>query len=130
MTKILIVEDETIIAFGVMISLEEMGFTVIGIARTGPQALELIEQQRPDLVLLDVNLAQERLDGIHTASILRLVYHLPYIFMTGSADEQTQLRIAQTKPLACLHKPFNPSEFIQVIQAHFQHNHNQIQNHA
>jgi CheY-like chemotaxis protein len=117
-TKILIVEDEWLIAYGLSVSLEAEGYTITGIADSGKRALEMVETQRPDLVLLDVNL-QGEMDGIDIAAILKHRFILPYIFMTAAVDSGTMFRIAQSRPLACLRKPFSPAQLCSLIQHSF-----------
>jgi len=85
-TKILIVEDEAIVACDLERRLLKAGYTVPSIAASGEQALRSIEQTSPDLVLMDIHL-QGPSDGIAVASEVRNRFHLPVVFLTAYADK-------------------------------------------
>ena len=103
---ILIVEDEPFIAQDLALRLETLGFVITDIADTGADALKSVERNRPDLVLLDINLKGEH-DGVQVAEYLRRTTELPFIFLTALADDATLERAKRTRPAAYLLKPFN-----------------------
>jgi PAS domain S-box-containing protein len=103
--SILIVEDEAVIALDLQLQLEDMGYRVLGPAESGPQALALAAQERPDLVLMDIRI-QGPIDGIETAARLGRVSGLPVVFLTSHSDEETVAQAARTSPCGFLTKPF------------------------
>lgn len=104
--KILIVEDEGMIALGMKEILEEWGYTVCGIADSGERALKLAELERPDLALMDIRLAGV-MDGIETAIRLRSSVRMPVVFMSGYIDEGTIARLKGIDMAGVLSKPVN-----------------------
>ncbi len=91
MTSILVVEDEAEVGAELAELLEDLGYRVLGVARTGEQALAMAGEARADVVLMDVKLPGA-LDGIATAKELARRFHLPVIFLTGHADPSTLAR--------------------------------------
>jgi signal transduction histidine kinase len=112
---ILIVEDEAVIAMDLQMQLQDMGYRVQGIARSGAQALSLAAQQRPDLVLMDIRIKGE-MDGVQTAEQLRGEDAPPVVFLTSHHDEQTVARAAQTAPYGFVTKPFLPRALRATIE--------------
>ena len=90
MTKanVLVVEDEFIVSKDIQSSLKKLGYQVIGAAPSGEKALELLEANQPDIVLMDIMLKGE-MNGIETAEIVRNQYSIPVIYLTAYADEAT-----------------------------------------
>lgn len=109
MYRILIVEDVSLIALRLKKSLEKAGYRVTAMANSGQEALDAIQEEMPDLVLMDIKLAGE-MDGIETARHLRDHYDLPFIYITSHADAQTIERARQTGPYNYLLKPFNDNQ--------------------
>jgi PAS domain S-box-containing protein len=107
--KILIVEDEIIVATDLEAMLQGYGFQVVGIASTGAEAILLSEQLEPDLVLMDVGL-RGGIDGIDTASEIRERWNIPAIYLTGSTSEETLSRAKTTQPLGYIAKPIRERE--------------------
>lgn len=107
--KILVVEDERIIASGIQKDLESMGYIVTGIASSGPQAIEKAGMGQPDLVLMDIVLKGD-MDGIEAAHEIINRYDIPIIYLTAYADEEILERAMVTEPYGYLIKPFNDSE--------------------
>jgi two-component system, response regulator PdtaR len=112
---IFIVEDELIEAEDIRMTLEKQGYTVRGIARSGESVLETLKEIHPDLVLMDSHLAGI-LDGIDTAEQIRLLYHIPVIFLTAYADETTLARAKITEPYGYVLKPFDERELHSAIE--------------
>jgi PAS domain S-box-containing protein len=107
--SILIVEDESIIALDLKLQLQDLGYTVVGTAVSGEQALVMAEQRAPDLVLMDVRL-QGGMDGIETAAAIRRTIEVPVIFLTSHSDNETVLRASRTAPYGYLTKPYEIRE--------------------
>ena len=103
--KVLIVEDEQILAMDVRAQLSELGYHVVGIASTGKEALRLAQEHGPDLVLMDIQL-HGSMDGIATASEIKRQWHTPVVFMTAFAGEETLSRAKLSGPYGYLPKPF------------------------
>jgi len=120
---ILIVEDELLIAETLRYSLEDLGFSVSGIAHTYEQALTSIDQLRPDLTLLDINLNSEQPghDGLSLASRLATHYRLPFIFLTAYSDRDTIRQAARLRPSGYLIKPVSAAALFAVIQTTIEH---------
>jgi len=113
--RILIVEDDAMIAWDLNMSLQEAGFEVCGIAASSDSAIDLASVTRPDLVLMDVNLKGEA-DGIETAKSLRARgIEAPVIFVTGFGDAETASRIRSVDPAGYLLKPVLPDELVDLI---------------
>src|SRR5690242_1151817 len=102
--SILIVEDEGIVAKDLQRDLADLGYEVPVVAATSEDALRSASSRCPDLALMDVHIRGPR-DGIETASLLRTRFHVPVIFLTALADEQTLERVLTTEPYGYLTKP-------------------------
>ncbi|MFD2246844.1 LytR/AlgR family response regulator transcription factor [Pontibacter ruber] len=103
--KLLIAEDDVVIAQNLSLSLEAMGYEVCHVVSTGEELLLEVHQHNPDLVILDITL-EGKLDGIETAALLAKATKVPFIFMTAFSDKETIDRAKQTNPYAYLVKPF------------------------
>ncbi len=114
-TKILIVEDEGIIAVDLRERLEELGYSVSAIVASGEEAIRNAAELRPDLVLMDVVL-QGEMDGIEAAEQIRGQLGLPVVFLTAHADNETVQRAKVTEPFGYILKPFEERELHTSIQ--------------
>lgn len=114
MARILIVEDEFLIAMVAEDELTESGHDVVGIATTYENALRLAQDFRPDLAVLDVRLASLR-DGIDVAIDLRQRFDIPAILATGSHDEEYLRRATPARPLGWLTKPYTPEALLAAV---------------
>lgn len=112
--RIMVVEDEAIIAMELRKRLLDLGFDVPCVAHTGEKALIDIEDREPDLVLMDINLSGE-FDGVETAAIIRQVYGIPVIFCTGYGEEEVKKRANGTCPCGYLIKPFEDDVLQEMI---------------
>jgi len=113
--RVLIVEDDAMIAWDMSLSLEAAGFQVCGIVSNGAAALERAHEAGPDVVLMDVNL-KEGMDGIETARAIReRRADTPIIFVTGFGDPETSARIREINPNGYLLKPVMPEELEAAI---------------
>lgn len=100
----LIVEDEYLIAEGLRLQLEDMGFSICGIASSAKAAVALAEAHKPDLVLMDMRLSGDE-DGVDAALAIHEKIGSKVIFVTGSREPSTMERIAQDHPSCVLFKP-------------------------
>ena len=113
--KIMVVDDEWLVAQGIKENLEDLGYEVVGLAATGEEALQAAALHRPDLVLMDI-LLQGNMDGIEVAERLRRNLEVPSIFLTAYADSQTLGRAKVTEPYGYLLKPFEIRELHSAIE--------------
>jgi DNA-binding NarL/FixJ family response regulator len=113
--KVLIVEDNAVIAFGMREVLSHAGFDVVGTATTVGEALRVAAETRPDVAIMDVRLAGRR-DGIEGALLLRQGSGLPVLFLTGQDDIVTRLRAAAAEPAAYLLKPVSGERLVHAVQ--------------
>ncbi|MDO6390845.1 response regulator [Pontibacter sp. BT731] len=104
--KLLIAEDDVVIAQNLSLSLESMGYQVCQAVSSGEELLLQVHQHQPDLIILDITL-DGKLDGIETAAMLAKATKVPFIFMTAFSDKDTIDRAKQTNPHAYLVKPFD-----------------------
>ena len=113
--KALIVEDEIFVARDLQMHLEQMGYSTTSIATSGEQAIQEIENEVPDLVLMDIVL-QEGMDGIETAEIIRSRFDIPVIFLTAHGDNTIFERAKKTVPLGYIVKPFDGEGLRKTIE--------------
>ncbi len=105
--RILIVEDEAILAADLAQVLTGIGHTVVGIAASGPLAMRIARDTSPELILMDINI-HGSLDGIETARILKEIgTDVPLIFLTSYSDRETVKRASEAEPFGYLLKPFD-----------------------
>lgn len=114
--RILVVEDDFLVAMQMESALVEAGFDVAGIAATGEDAIELAISERPHIVVMDIRLAGDR-DGIDTALQLFAEQGLRCIFATAHHDEQSQRRAAPAVPLGWLHKPYTMVSLVGMVRS-------------
>lgn len=115
LAKILIVEDEVIVARDIAQQVQALGYQVAGIASQGEQAIAMIGQQQPDLVLMDIQLAGA-MDGITAAHIIRTQYAIPVVFLTAFAADDVLERAKLTEPFGYILKPF-PERILSTVLA-------------
>lgn len=113
--RILVVEDEIVIADNICDILEELGYDVLEPAINYSEAIETIEAEKPDLALLDIQLAGKK-DGIDIAWEIKKTYKFPFIFLTSNADPRTIERAKHLSPPAYLVKPFNRDDLYTSIE--------------
>ncbi|MBE9039643.1 response regulator [Oscillatoriales cyanobacterium LEGE 11467] len=113
--KILIVEDELIAAANIARYLQKEGYQVIAKVNSGEKALEQVDREIPDLVLMDIML-RGKLDGIETASRIRQRYRMPIVYITAYADRATLDRAKETEPYGYLVKPFKSQDISTTIE--------------
>lgn len=113
--KILIVEDEAIVATDLAESLESGGYQIAATAATGKAAVAAFEKNEVDVVLMDIHLRGD-LDGIETATALQKIRPTPLIYLTGQTDPPTVERAKKTYPSAYLAKPFDERNLFLAIE--------------
>ena len=116
--KILVVEDERLIARDIAMQLCDLGYEPLGPADSGEQAIEMAGELRPDLVLMDVHL-RSAMDGIEAAQAIRTQFDVPAVFLSAFSGEVNSARAQLAKPAGYLSKPFEEYELREVIEAAF-----------
>lgn len=114
-TRILVVEDESIVAKDIQSTLVRLGYEVPATASSAQAAYDKLEELRPDLVFLDIKLKGEE-DGIHIAEHIRERYNIPVIFLTSYVDQVTLDRAKVTEPYGYIVKPFNESDLKTTVE--------------
>ncbi len=121
--RILITEDEYIVAFDLSLRLKRLGYEIVGIAACSDDALLQTQDNQPDLILMDIQLSG-KVDGIDTAGLIRRDTDVPIIFLTANSDPATIQRAFSTQACSYLLKPFNERELHFAIErALDQHRH-------
>lgn len=113
--RILIVEDEPVIAEHISIYLDNHDFEVSGIAYDNHEAIEQLQSNTPDAAILDVNLSSE-LDGIDIGRQINERFHLPFLFLTSYSDKETIQRAKLVKPGGYIVKPFNEKTLLASLE--------------
>ena len=103
--RVLVVEDESIIAYELKTRLYNLGYQVTDTVDSGESALESVQNQPPDIVLMDITLKGD-MDGIEIASVIRKKHSIPIIFLTAYLDESRLERAKLTMPFGYILKPF------------------------
>jgi CheY-like chemotaxis protein len=112
--NILVVEDESLVAKALTVTLMRLGHVVTSIASTGEEAVERAEEEKPDLILMDIILDGE-MDGIDAAKIIYSRSQIPFIYVTAHADQNTKERADLTGPYGYLIKPYKEKELAAAI---------------
>ncbi len=119
--RILIIEDEILIAEEISSTLILLGYSVEGIIMNGDRALDAIMNLRPDLILLDIHI-KGSLSGIDLAHIIRKKHALPFVFLTAYSDKDTLEKAKKTMPYGYILKPFNETTIkVNLEMAFFKH---------
>ncbi len=113
--KILVVEDEMVIAENICFILEDIGYEVLEPAIDFEEAIETIEAQHPDIAILDIQLAGTK-DGLDLAETIQKKYQFPYIFLTSNSDAHTIERVKNVEPYAFLVKPFRKEDLYASLE--------------
>jgi DNA-binding response OmpR family regulator len=122
--RILIVEDDFLIASQMETALTDEGFEIAGTAGTGKEALQLAETQSPTLVVMDIRLAGDR-DGIDTALELFRLHGIRCIFASAHSDYDARRRAAPAAPLGWLQKPYTMASLAAMVRVALSELHNQ-----
>src|SRR5262249_28322745 len=113
--RVCIVEDEMVVAKDIQTRLAQLGYTIVGHTGFGEEAVHLVQDLRPDLVLMDIRL-QGTMDGVTAAEQIRSRFQLPVVYVTAYADEDTLCRARITEPFGYILKPFEERELRTVIE--------------
>ncbi|HZS83049.1 MAG TPA: response regulator [Stellaceae bacterium] len=113
--RILVVEDDALVAAYIKDVLEETGFVVPGVASTAAEAFAFVGEILPRLALVDIRLSGS-VDGIEVARELLQRFKVPSIFLSGIDDPETLERARIAQPLGFLHKPFRPSQVFNALE--------------
>ena len=111
----MLVEDEAIVALHLRRNLPKLGYEICAVAATGNDALQKIRLQKPDLVLMDIQI-DGNMDGIETAANSPTELQIPVIYLTANSKDSTLARARMTKPHGYLLKPFSGRELHATIQ--------------
>ncbi|HQW43769.1 MAG: response regulator transcription factor [Chitinophagaceae bacterium] len=113
--RVLIVEDEPVIAENISMYLDNNDFEVSGIAYDSAEANEQLQSNTPDAAILDVNLESDE-DGIDIASSINQKYQIPFLFLTSYSDKETLERAKKVKPSGYIVKPFNEKTLLASLE--------------
>ena len=114
--RVLVAEDEQIVAFDLEEKLKAMGYTVVGTAASGEEAVELAERERPDVVLMDIKL-QGAMAGTEAAKLIQRKTGVPIIFVTAYAGVFLRDPDQMQPPGICLSKPFSSDQLKSALAA-------------
>ncbi|PZV16581.1 MAG: hybrid sensor histidine kinase/response regulator [Leptolyngbya sp.] len=114
-TRILIVEDEQIVADDLRETLEILGYEVAGLAVSGEEAIAKVVTTQPHLVLMDIRL-EGAMDGIEASHIIQTNFQLPVVYLTANADRATLERVKQSQPFGYVMKPFSERSLATTIE--------------
>lgn len=112
---ILLVEDDDIIAKVADWRLKNLGYQICGRASTGAEAMELVVNKKPDLVLMDINIKGD-IDGIETARMIKKGFNIPVVYVTSHSDGPTLERAKATHPDGFIVKPFDDEDLRVAIE--------------
>ncbi|MGV6860429.1 MAG: LytR/AlgR family response regulator transcription factor [Putridiphycobacter sp.] len=113
--KVLVVEDEFTIALDIEQRLSSMGFEVVGVAVNYNEALPYLLEDKIDIVLLDINLEDEK-SGIDLAKLIKTKFNLPVVFLTAYTDEATFNKASEASPMGYLNKPFKDTDIKHTLK--------------
>jgi diguanylate cyclase (GGDEF)-like protein len=113
--KVLIVEDEALIAFDISMTLQQFGYSVVNIVATAEESIKAVEEYKPDVVIMDI-LLKGKTDGIEAAEKIKDEYKIPIIFLTTCTDDKTVKRATTQIPYGYLLKPFRSMELSILIE--------------
>lgn len=116
--RIMVVEDEGITAMRIQRSMEDMGYTVTSIVISGEEAIEKAEEDKPDLVVMDI-LLSGKMNGIEAAGKINSRFNIPVVYLTAYSDEKMIKTIKKTEPLGYIIKPFDERELRIVVEIAF-----------
>jgi DNA-binding NarL/FixJ family response regulator len=116
LARVLVVEDDHLVAMEIEATLLEAGFEVTGIAATAEDALELCKATRPDLAIMDIRLAGAR-DGVDAALDLFREAGIRCVFASAHHDADTRRRAEPAHPLGWVSKPYRPDVLVQTVRA-------------
>ena len=113
--NILVVEDESIVAKDIQVCLRKLGYDVVGVVDTGEKAVEVFQEKKPDLVMMDINLKGD-MSGVDAAGAIRKENDVPVIFLTAYTDKATVDKAKETEPYGYIIKPFKEIDIQTAIE--------------
>ncbi len=113
--RILIAEDEIVISMQLESCLTAIGYDVVGVASSGEEAIDMVRDLRPDLLMTDI-VMPGRIDGIDAAKVIKAELNIPVIFITAHKDEQLVERAKEVKPIDYIVKPFNSMKISAALE--------------
>tara|TARA_B100000795_G_scaffold6773_1_gene5016 strand:- start:2398 stop:3108 length:711 start_codon:yes stop_codon:yes gene_type:complete len=119
MKNILIVEDELLIAEDIKTTVEELGYNVVAVAVRADKAIEILNTQKVDLILLDITI-KGGINGIDLAEIVNQKFKIPFIYVTSHADSKTVTEAIKTAPQGYVVKPYSNSDLYTSIALAFE----------
>ncbi|WP_292374234.1 response regulator [Methanosarcina sp. UBA411] len=117
--RILVVEDEHIVAMGIKKMLKSLGYTVTGIASSGEDAISKAESTFPDVVLMDIMLKGD-MDGVEAAMGIKEMFNIPVVYLTAYSDSKILERAKRTEPFGYIIKPFDEKDLYSSIEVALQ----------
>ncbi len=115
MKRILVVEDEVIIAEDLKLILKRLGYPDVSIVRSAYKAMEIIKKEKTDLVLIDIKL-EEEMTGIELSEKVNEEYNIPFIFVTAFSEKEIVESAMKKRPVAYLLKPIQDNELANYIK--------------
>lgn len=113
--RVLIVEDEPLIAEDISDFLGQIDYTSAGIAYDSETALDMLHNRHPDIALLDITI-DGNLNGIELAEIINQKYNIPFVFLTSHSDKVTLEKAKKTLPYGYIVKPFNEKDLLSTLE--------------
>lgn len=117
--RVLIIEDEVLVAEDISSDLEAYGFEVIGVAISSEECWQILENKQPHVILMDVKIKGSE-DGIQLAEKINTLLRVPIIYLTANSDQQTIKRAFKTRPQAFITKPYSKKDLIIAIDLAFE----------
>ena len=114
--RIVVVEDDVFIRLDLTTHLRAAGHTIVGTADNAAEAVRVVGNERPDLVLMDVRLLGER-DGIEAATEIWQRFSIRSLFVSANLDEAARAKAAAANPVGFLEKPFSPNSLLAAVAA-------------
>jgi len=113
--KILIVEDESIVAKDIQVTLEKLGYDVVGTIAEGEKVLDIVKDKTPDLILMDIML-KGKMTGIDVSIQIHKEISVPIIYMTAYADKDTLSKAKMTQPHGYIIKPYKEVDLRTTVE--------------
>lgn len=113
--KVLIVEDEVLVAEEIAVDLEDYGFEITEIAISSNECLLAIQNNIPNIILMDINIKGDK-DGIDTAKLIHSTFNIPIIYLTANSDSATFKRALESAPNAFISKPYHKKDLYSAIE--------------
>lgn len=116
--NLLIVEDEFVIAQDLRMIVNSLGYGVSGVAKSAAEALDILDREKPDLILLDIKIIGQ-VNGVELAKLIEKEYHIPYLYVTSYADTSTLNSVKETNPVGYVLKPFDKRDIRVALEMSF-----------